>query len=73
MRPSHTAFVVSNAREGEKARWREVGAIWPHKNGMGFDLVLVEIRSASRAASFSLSARNGKTVGRRSSNERPRG
>ena len=47
MRPSHTAFVVSNAREGEKARWREVGAIWPHKNGMGFDLVLVEIISVS--------------------------
>jgi hypothetical protein len=44
MRPSHTAYVVSKTREGsvEKAKWREVGAIWPHKNGDGFDLVLFE-------------------------------
>jgi hypothetical protein len=44
MRPTHTAFVVRNPREGsdEKARWSEVGAIWPHKNGGGFDLVLHE-------------------------------
>lgn len=44
MRPTHTAFVVRSPREGsdEKARWSEVGAVWPHKNDTGFDLVLHE-------------------------------
>jgi hypothetical protein len=47
VRPSHVAFVVSNGREGEKARWREIGAVWPHKNGTGFDLVIADQLSVS--------------------------
>jgi hypothetical protein len=41
-RPTHSAYVVEDAPQGSerKAKWREVGAIWPHKNGRGFDLVL---------------------------------
>ena len=44
MKPSHLAFVVRSAREGsnEKAQWREIGAVWPHKSGGGFDLVLAD-------------------------------
>ena len=44
MRPSHSAWVVKSAREGsnEKPQWREVGAVWPHKSGAGFDLVLFD-------------------------------
>jgi len=41
-KPTHRAFIVENAPEGSdrKARWIEVGAIWPHKNGEGFDVVI---------------------------------
>jgi hypothetical protein len=41
-RPTHTAYVVSDPKEGSdrKPIWHEVGAIWPHKNGKGFDLVI---------------------------------
>jgi hypothetical protein len=49
VRPSHTAFIVRNGREGsnEKPRWIEVGAVWPHRSGAGFDLVLVDQISVS--------------------------
>lgn len=41
-KPTHTAYIVVDPREGTetKAFWHEVGAIWPHKNGTGFDLVI---------------------------------
>ena len=41
--PSHIAYVVTEPKgEGtdRKAIWREVGAVWPHRNGNGFDLVI---------------------------------
>ena len=41
-KPTHTAYVVTEAKPGSeaKANWQEVGAVWPHKNGTGFDLVI---------------------------------
>jgi hypothetical protein len=41
-KPTHTAYVVIDPREGSdrKAQWIEVGAVWPHKSGKGFDLVI---------------------------------
>jgi hypothetical protein len=45
-RPTHTAYVVIPAKEGSetqpkwKPKWLEVGTVWPHKNGGGFDLVI---------------------------------
>jgi len=43
-KPSHTAYLVqaSPAGSDRKPRWIEVGAVWPHKNGTGFDLVVPE-------------------------------
>jgi hypothetical protein len=42
-KPTHRAYVVSTPKkEGDKGIWREVGAVWPHKNGKGFDVVLHE-------------------------------
>jgi type IV secretory pathway TraG/TraD family ATPase VirD4 len=40
--PSHRAFVVTEPKQGsdQKGRWYEVGVIWPHKSGKGFDLVV---------------------------------
>ena len=41
-KPTHHAYLVEDAPEGSdrKARWTKVGAVWPHKNGSGFDLVI---------------------------------
>lgn len=42
--PSHIAYVVIEPKEGsnKKAVWRRVGALFPHKKGNGFDLVIPE-------------------------------
>jgi len=41
--PSHRAYVVSTPKkEGDKAIWTEIGVIWAHKSGNGFDLVVRE-------------------------------
>jgi hypothetical protein len=41
-KPTHSAYVVIDPKEGtdKKAIRHEVGAIWPHKNGKGLDLVI---------------------------------
>lgn len=41
-KPSHRAYLVETLPEGSdrKPRWIEVGVIWPHKQGQGFDLVI---------------------------------
>lgn len=48
-KPSHIAYVVADAKEGtdRKAMWREIGAVWPHKTGSGFDLVIYDQISVS--------------------------
>ena len=41
-KPTHIAYVVTEPKEGSdrKAAWHEVGTIWQHKNGEGFDVVI---------------------------------
>lgn len=41
-KPTHTAYIVTEPKEGmdRKAQWHEIGAVWPHRNGKGFDLVI---------------------------------
>jgi hypothetical protein len=41
-KPSHRAFVVSNPKKAsdKKGFWHEVGVVWPHKSGTGFDVVI---------------------------------
>jgi hypothetical protein len=47
-KPSHRAYVVSTPKnEGEKGFWREVGVVWKHKSGTGFDVVIHEGISVS--------------------------
>ena len=47
-KPSHIAYVVNKNRDDEeKGFWRPVGAVWPHKNGNGFDLVIYDQVSVS--------------------------
>jgi hypothetical protein len=48
-KPTHIAYIVTEPKEGSdrKPIWRAVGAIWPHKNGIGFDLVIHDQLSVS--------------------------
>lgn len=46
-KPSHIAYVVTPVKNSEKKIWRAVGAIWPHNNGNGFDLVIHDQLSVS--------------------------
>ena len=48
-KPTHIAYVVVDPREGSdrKAQWIEVGVVWAHRNGQGFDLVFPEGISVS--------------------------
>jgi hypothetical protein len=41
-KPTHIAYVViqSDQDSNQKPFWHEVGAVWPHKNGSGFDLMI---------------------------------
>ena len=41
-KPTHNVYVVSDAKAGKQARWTQVGAVWPHGKGEGFDLVIPE-------------------------------
>jgi hypothetical protein len=36
--PTHRAYFVKG--EGDNTRWLELGAVWAHSNGKGFDVVL---------------------------------
>jgi hypothetical protein len=48
-KPTHRAYIVVDPKEGSdrKASWTEVGAVWPHKNGNGFDLMIPQGISVS--------------------------
>ena len=39
-KPTHIAYVVTEGRRGGKSTWQEIGALWPHKTGGGFALVI---------------------------------
>ncbi len=41
-KPSLVAYIVTEPKEGtdKKAFWHRVGSVWPHKSGLGFDLVI---------------------------------
>jgi hypothetical protein len=48
-KPSHIAYIVTEPKEGtdRKAVWHAIGAVWPHKSGEGFDIVMPEGLSVS--------------------------
>jgi len=42
-KPTHLAYVVNKRKDDEEKKdWRRVGAVWPHKKGGGFDLVIFD-------------------------------
>jgi hypothetical protein len=36
--PSHRVYAVT--KNGKQSYWREIGAVWPHSDGEGFNLKL---------------------------------
>lgn len=49
-KPSHRLYVVTGT--GKSARWREIGAAWPNKDGKGFSVTcdVLPIRFVMREA-----------------------
>ena len=45
-RPTHSAYMVEG--EGENAIWTEIGALWAHEDGQGFNLSLKAIPVSGR-------------------------
>lgn len=41
-KPTHIAYIVTDAKEGseKKSNWREVGILYPHEKGDGFNLLI---------------------------------
>ena len=39
-RPTHRVFAVTRKDQSDKGKWHEIGALWPHKDGKGFNLKL---------------------------------
>jgi hypothetical protein len=37
-KPSHIAYSIRE-REGKDSRWTEIGVVFPHKDGKGFDIL----------------------------------
>lgn len=37
-KPSHRVYAVT--KRGDTSGWDEIGAVWPHKDGKGFNLKL---------------------------------
>ena len=38
--PTHYAYHVKDFDDKEKSHWMKIGAVWPHKDGKGFNLEL---------------------------------
>lgn len=47
--PTHNAYVVTQYESGgeRRSRWHRVGTVWPHKDGVGFDIVITDGISVS--------------------------
>jgi hypothetical protein len=47
-KPTHIAYVVTQPKNDlDKPIWHEVGAVWTHQKGNGFDLIIHEQVSVS--------------------------
>jgi hypothetical protein len=45
MKPVYNAYTVENYKKGaeDRAKWAQVGVVFPHKDGEGFDIVLTAL------------------------------
>lgn len=58
-RPVYTAYVVEG--DGNKATWTEIGALWAHDDGKGFNLNLKALPTSGRVV---IRRREEKTNGK---------
>ena len=52
--PTHRAFVVKKFTDkdgNEKSRWLDIGTVWTHRDGKGFDVSLVRRSRLTDASS----------------------
>ncbi len=50
-KPTHRAFVVKTFTDKggkEKTRWLDIGSVWPHHDGKGFDVMLEALPTDGR-------------------------
>ena len=58
-RPAYTAYAVDG--DGDKANWTEIGALWAHEDGKGFNLNLKALPASGRVV---IRRRKEKTNGK---------
>lgn len=66
--PSHIAYQVREAGEGQKSYFNRIGSVWPHKDGEGFNIQLdsvpVDGRITVRSVQDRLQEMKDKSEGR---------
>lgn len=66
-KPTHIAYVVNQgkAKEGEEPKpyWREIGAVWPHTKGGGFDIVIYDQLAVSGRITCTVPKEKDKPAG----------
>lgn len=59
--PTHRLYVVTN--NGKSASWREIGAAWPNKDGMGFSLTCAAIPLQGRIVMRAITKKSASKLG----------
>ena len=57
-KPTHRAHIVRNYtdKDGtERSHWTDIGSVWPHGDGKGYDVTLWRSRSTAALSSASTS------------------
>lgn len=70
-RPDFIAYAVSDARRGEKARWKEIGVFYNHEDGQGGTILLDAIPVNGRVVLRVPDAKNGEAHAAAPEGEQP--
>ena len=54
--PTHHVYHVTEKQVGDKGYWTKIGAVWPHKDGKGFNMEL-ELIPVSSGGTMKLTLR----------------
>ena len=60
-RPTHSAYMVEG--EGKEALWTEIGALWAHEDGQGFNLTLKALPLTGRLVIRQRKAKDASSEG----------
>lgn len=59
-KPTHRLFIVVG--EGKTAKWSELGAAWPHRDGSGFAITCTAIPLQGRIVMRAITERDGQNA-----------